>query len=132
MNRSGDIFVANPDFCPGVGRIVLIACDQMDLPPGALRLKTKGGTAGHNGLKSINTVIGQEFLPLYFGIGRPGPGETVVDYVLGIPESEQLLAIESCLNRAQAGVMMLLTQGLARAMNELNRKDHAETIQSPG
>ncbi len=131
MNLSGDIFAENVDFCPGPDRQLLIACDQMDLSPGCLRLKSRGGTAGHNGLKSINARIGQDFYPLYIGIGRPPLGVEVVDYVLGIPQAEEYSAINGALERAQLVVDLLLTEGIERTMNETNRKDHAEKAHSP-
>ena len=70
--------------CPMVlkrGDTLLVICDQMDLPPGRIRIKRRGGSAGHNGLKSIINNWGEDFIHLYIGIGRP-EGISVPDYVL--------------------------------------------------
>ena len=56
--------------------------DELDLPPGKLRMKTGGSTAGHKGLKSIEAHIGQEFRRMRIGIGHPGAKELVNGYVL--------------------------------------------------
>lgn len=122
MNRSGDILMDSPDFRPGPDRLLLVCCDQMDLLPGVLRLKRAGGSAGHNGLKSINAAIGAEFTPLYIGIGRPGEGVAVVDHVLGVPSEEERSLIDQAIVRAVRGIECLLLQGLDQAMNEINKK----------
>jgi PTH1 family peptidyl-tRNA hydrolase len=56
--------------------------DELDLPPGKLRMKTGGSTAGHKGLKSIEAHIGREFRRMRIGIGHPGAKELVNGYVL--------------------------------------------------
>jgi PTH1 family peptidyl-tRNA hydrolase len=125
MNRSGDILADNPDFRPGPDRMLLVCCDQMDLPSGSLRLKRQGGTAGHNGLKSIHAVIGTEFAPLYIGIGRPDAEMAVVDYVLGVPPEAERLAISDAVGRAARGVSVLLDRGIDPAIAEINKKTDA-------
>jgi PTH1 family peptidyl-tRNA hydrolase len=61
---------------------VVVLYDELDLPPGKLRIKTGGGTAGHKGLKSIEAHIGKEFRRMRIGIGHPGAKELVNGYVL--------------------------------------------------
>ena len=78
MNNSG---LAVPDNIPSDGRMVVIS-DQMDLPPGRIRIKRGGSSAGHNGLKSMIAAYGPDFIRVYIGIGRPEEGQTVVDHVL--------------------------------------------------
>ena len=61
---------------------VAVIYDELDLPPGKLRMKTGGGTAGHKGLKSLEAHIGKEFRRMRIGIGHPGARELVNGYVL--------------------------------------------------
>lgn len=61
---------------------VVVVYDELDLPPGKLRMKSGGGTAGHKGLKSIEAHIGKDFRRMRIGIGHPGARELVNGYVL--------------------------------------------------
>jgi PTH1 family peptidyl-tRNA hydrolase len=61
---------------------VVVIYDELDLPPGKLRMKGGGGTAGHRGLKSIEAHIGKDFRRMRIGIGHPGAKELVNGYVL--------------------------------------------------
>src|SRR5687768_7828318 len=61
---------------------VVVIYDELDLPPGKLRMKCGGGTAGHNGLESIEAHIGKDFRRMRIGIGHPGAKELVHGYVL--------------------------------------------------
>lgn len=61
---------------------VVVFHDELDLPPGKLRMKTGGGNAGHNGLRSISAHIGNDYRRVRFGIGHPGDKNMVEHYVL--------------------------------------------------
>jgi len=123
MNRSGDIF-------PGLLKkfrmnreSLLVLVDNMDLPPGQCRMKSKGSSAGHNGLKSISANLETgEYKRIYIGIGRPDLQTTVVDHVLGdIPEKEKeryTAAYEMC----SKALMDLAEFSLGTVINEFNRK----------
>lgn len=119
MNDSGAIF-SNPDFLPGAGRRILVAVDTMDLPVGTLRLKMKAGTAGHNGLKSIQAAIGAAYIPLYIGVGRPALGVTVIDHVLGDFTPPELGLLQVALAHAATCLEPLLDGDLEAAMNRFN------------
>lgn len=81
MNHSGKIADYFRDI-PTSEMVVI--CDQMDLPPGMIRVRRGGSSAGHNGLKSIIEEFGgSDFIRIYVGIGRPDEGVSVVDHVLG-------------------------------------------------
>jgi PTH1 family peptidyl-tRNA hydrolase len=124
MNRSGDILPVVekeigsalpdkhgvPSTDPGLSEetIFIIIVDNMDLVPGRLRMKMKGGTAGHNGLKSVSDYLGRNFVPLYVGIGRPHSEQTVIDYVLGVPEAAERKAHEDAISRGVRGIELLL------------------------
>lgn len=83
MNLSGEAVLPLMSYY-GIGMDdLLIIYDDLDLDIGKLRLREKGGSGGHNGLKSINQMLGsQEYKRIRIGIGRPDPGWNVVDHVL--------------------------------------------------
>jgi len=65
-----------------VGHIVVFH-DEIDLPPAKVRVKTGGGIAGHNGLRSISSHVGNDYRRVRIGVGHPGVKELVYPYVLG-------------------------------------------------
>lgn len=70
---------------------ILVAVDDLSLPLGQLRLRKKGSSGGHNGLKSIEALLGDGDYPrLRLGIGQPGPGIEVVDFVLAAFEKDEI------------------------------------------
>ena len=82
MNESGRaVGEAVHFFKLGLADIVVFH-DELDLPPGKLRVKTGGGNAGHNGLRSISAHIGNDYRRVRFGIGHPGDKKMVEHYVL--------------------------------------------------
>jgi PTH1 family peptidyl-tRNA hydrolase len=83
MNLSGDSVRAAMTFYKLVPGDVIVLHDELDLAPGKLKLKTGGGHAGHNGLRSIDAHIGPDFQRLRMGIGHPGDKRFVSNYVLG-------------------------------------------------
>jgi peptidyl-tRNA hydrolase, PTH1 family len=103
---------------------MLVVCDSLDLPPGALRLKLRGSSGGQKGLQSIIQTLGAEdFMRLSIGIGRPDHKEQVIDHVLGAPHRREEERIAAAVEKAAQAALMLLTDGPARVMNEVNRKE---------
>jgi len=82
MNRSGQTVGEAAGFFKLSPADILVIHDEVDLPPGKIRMKTGGGVAGHNGLKSIGSAIGSDFRRLRIGVGHPGAKERVPGYVL--------------------------------------------------
>ena len=82
MNRSGLSVGEAAKFFKVEASQVLVIHDEVDLPPGKIRMKTGGGVAGHNGLKSVSAAIGDGFRRLRIGVGHPGAKERVAGYVL--------------------------------------------------
>ena len=82
MNESGRAVGQAMRFFKLAPTDVLVIYDELDLPPGKLRMKAGGGTAGHKGLRSIEAHIGREFRRMRIGIGHPGASELVNGYVL--------------------------------------------------
>ncbi len=101
---------------------LLVVCDNLDLQPGQCRLKLKGSSAGHRGLKSIIAHAGtQEFRRIFVGIGRPEKPEDTIEYVLSDAREEACL-IDSGVERAAEGALMLLNQDSRKVMNVLNAR----------
>ncbi|GAB4369896.1 MAG: aminoacyl-tRNA hydrolase [Spirochaetales bacterium] len=123
MNRSGEVVPSILRYTDLPISSLLVICDTLDLPPGVIRLRRKGSSAGHNGLKSIITAVGSEdFMRLYLGIGRPSGGMSVVDYVLGRPGPEERAILQDSVLRAATAVVGILENGPEAIMNEINRK----------
>ena len=101
MNRSGLAVMALARYFKIPPEAILVVHDELDLPPGALRLKFAGGTGGHNGLKDITAHSGTaNYWRLRIGIGHPGDRQEVVNYVLKPPRLEEGKAIEESIERA--------------------------------
>jgi PTH1 family peptidyl-tRNA hydrolase len=82
MNESGRAVGEAMNFYKLELSDIVVFHDELDLPPGNLRVKTGGGNAGHNGLRSISAHIGNEYRRVRFGIGHPGNKDLVERYVL--------------------------------------------------
>jgi peptidyl-tRNA hydrolase, PTH1 family len=107
VNRSGQAVSALARFYRIAPAEILIAHDELDLKPGAVKLKEGGGSAGHNGLKDIAASLGTPaFWRLRIGIGHPREGalseQEVADYVLHRPRLEEQQAIDDAIVRALA------------------------------
>jgi PTH1 family peptidyl-tRNA hydrolase len=82
MNDSGRSVQDAARFYKLEPKDIVVMHDEVDLPPGKTRMKTGGGAAGHNGLRSIDAAIGQDYRRLRIGVGHPGVKEAVPGYVL--------------------------------------------------
>jgi PTH1 family peptidyl-tRNA hydrolase len=100
---------------------LLVILDDIALPFGTLRLRTKGSSAGHNGLKNIELLLaGQEYSRLRFGIGSEfGKGQQV-DYVLSNFSQEEFEKLPEIMKKANEMVLSFCTQGAARTMSQYN------------
>jgi PTH1 family peptidyl-tRNA hydrolase len=124
MNRSGEALHAVLRKSRVSLEDVLVVCDTLDLPPGVCRLKRKGGSAGHNGLKSIlRYAETDEIMRLYIGIGRPSTKSDVVRYVLEEPREEEEPLYDSAIGQAAHAIEQLPTTPITQVMNELNKRD---------
>jgi len=124
MNRSGDAIAPILQKSRLGIEQLLIVCDSIDLSPGVCRLKMRGGSGGHNGLKSVIQALGSEdFMRLCIGVGRPLSKEDVVRFVLEDPSDDEADLIQQGIDRAALGIIRLLTEPAEKVMHELNRKD---------
>lgn len=121
MNLSGKAVAALARFYKIVPESILVVHDELDIPPGQLRLKQGGGHGGHNGLRDIVAQLGsKEFLRLRVGIGHPGVSRDVSNYVLGkAPQSEQQ-DIDAAINEALRSLPQIMEGDLQPAMNRLH------------
>ena len=101
---------------------VLIIVDDLALPFGTLRMRTKGSSAGHNGLKNIELVLGgQDYSRLRFGIGNEfGKGQQV-NFVLSNFDEEEFQKMPEIIKRANEMVLSFCTIGPERTMNFYNK-----------
>ena len=102
---------------------LLIVVDDLALPFGTLRLKPKGSDAGHNGLKSIQELLGtQEYCRLRFGIGSDFSRGRQIDYVLGQFPANELSEMPEKMKRAIEIIKSFCLAGIQTTMNQFNSK----------
>ncbi len=124
MNRSGQAVGAVALFYKVPPEAILVAHDELDLPPGAARLKHGGGHGGHNGLRDTIRALGNNanFNRLRLGIGHPGSAAQVVGYVLKKAPADEQQLIDDAIDRA-ADILPIAAKGdWAGAMNRLHTK----------
>ncbi len=104
-----------------IERIIIIV-DDLNLPFGKIRLRKKGSDGGHNGLKSINQVVGQNNYPrIRIGVGNDFHKGKQVDYVLGEWSDEENDALPKIIDRTTKAILDLPVIGVGRTMTELNK-----------
>lgn len=128
MNESGRAVGAFAAFYRIGAGDILVAHDELDLPPGGVKLKFGGGLSGHNGLRDIAPALGtQDFWRLRIGIGHPrdtaASEREVVDYVLHAPRAEERDAIRDALARALDVWPLIAAHDMQAAMLQLHTKD---------
>lgn len=121
MNLSGNAVQALAKFYKITPSEILIAHDELDLPPGSVRLKRDGGHGGHNGLRDVFAKLStKEFYRLRLGVGHPGHRDDVVDFVLKRPSNADRQSIDAAIDKAIDVIPQLLADQLERAMNVLH------------
>lgn len=122
MNLSGQSVGAAAQFYRLLPEQILVAHDELDLPPGSARLKQGGGPGGHNGLKDIIAALGnqRDFLRLRIGIGHPGQARDVSDFVLKPPLANEQTLIDGAIDRALDALPQAIGGELNRAMTALH------------
>lgn len=125
MNRSGDVLsYIMRKTGTSVDDMILI-CDNMDLKPGMIRLKIKGSSAGHNGIKSIIDNTGRsDFKRLYIGVGRPDKGESIVDHVLGRFSADEQELFNESIEQGSEALISLSVKPLDQVMSDVNKKNN--------
>jgi peptidyl-tRNA hydrolase, PTH1 family len=126
MNRSGQSVAALANFYKISPAEILVIHDELDLPPGGIRLKQGGGNGGHNGLKDIQARLSTpDFWRLRLGIGHPRTlnlAQQVVDFVLHPPRKEEAPDIEQALHRSLLAWPRIAAGDFAGAQQQLHGK----------
>lgn len=121
MNQTGSVVKALLEALSLSPEALTIIHDDLDLELGRLRFKRYGGHGGHNGVLSIITALGTDrFCRLKIGIGRPGPDEDPVEFVLSPFAPEEMARVEAGVERAVEALDCLLKEGLEAAMNRFH------------
>lgn len=130
MNESGLAVAtlvrrAGIDLSDQPGALILIH-DELDLPSGRVKVKSGGGTAGHNGLKSVESHLHtNQYLRVRVGIGKPPGRQAGADYVLKRPGAAERAVLDEAAERAADAVELIITAGIEAAMNQVNAGDGA-------
>ncbi len=122
MNRSGQAVGAFAGFYRVPPEQILVAYDELDLPPGTARFKFDGGHGGHNGIRDIMSALGnaRNFYRLRIGIGHPGHASQVTGHVLSRASSEDALAIRQSMESALDCLDFALAGQWEKAMHQLH------------
>ncbi len=123
MNLSGKSVQAVAQFYKIPLSQVLVVHDELDIAPGALRLKQGGGHGGHNGLRDIIRLCGPDFWRLRVGIGHPGHASQVVNFVLQRAPSSEQQRIDAAIDRALQNLNDIVAGRMAAAMNVLHQRE---------
>lgn len=108
---------------PDPGERLVIVHDELDLPPGTVRIKAGGGTAGHNGLRSIEAHLHRrDFLRVRIGIGKPRSRAQGVEHVLKRPSRAEKELLAVAVEVAGDAVSSILADGVEVAMNQFNSR----------
>lgn len=128
MNLSGEAVGALVRWYKVQPEDILVVCDDLDLPVGKVRLRTKGSAGGQNGLDNIiHHLHTTEFPRLRLGIGRPNNSRgDAISYVLSIPGMDDRILLDTGEDKAVEAIEMVISQGLGTTMNMVNADPEAE------
>src|SRR4051812_32551322 len=122
MNDSGDAVQQALKFYKLDMDALTVFHDELDLAPMKVKVKVGGGTAGHNGLRSIDAALGPDFKRVRIGIGHPGHKDRVTPYVLGNYAKSEIEALSDLLGAIAAEAQWLAEGEDARFMSEIARR----------
>ena len=122
MNLSGDAVAQAAKFYKIPPEHVIVVSDEISLPIGKLRIRTKGSAGGHNGLKDIIAKLGTDAFPrIRIGVGAPPhPDYDMADWVLASFKNQDAEDMLAAAERAAQAAQCYITQGADRAMNRFN------------
>jgi peptidyl-tRNA hydrolase, PTH1 family len=131
MNASGAAVASVAHFYKAAPEEILVAYDELDFPPGKVRLKQGGGTAGHNGVADVVAHLGETFWRLRIGIGRPSAKGAGIDRVLSRPSKEEERLIRETIAAGADAIAVMLEEGAQVAMNRLHSQDAPAEPEGP-
>ena len=122
MNRSGECVKRLLNRFKVPQEQMLVIYDDIDLPPGKVRVRKNGGAGTHNGMRSIATALGKmEFPRIRVGTGDRPAGEDLAAWVLGRPSAAEQVLMDDAFDRAAEAVKIWVKDGIEKAMQEGNR-----------
>jgi len=122
MNRSGEAVAALAAYYNITPAHITVIHDDMDIPFGQLRIKIRGGSAGHRGIASIQEHLGEsEFTRLRFGVGKPDQEIAPVEYVLQEFTASEAESLQQVIQETIHCISVLFNDGPQVAMNEFHR-----------
>lgn len=127
MNLSGQAGASLRGFYKVADADVIVVHDDVDLPFGDVRVKQGGGHGGHNGLRDLSAKLGPGYVRVRFGVGRPPAGWDTADYVLANFTAEETEKVDAAVDEAADAVGLVVAQGVAAAMNLVNRRGELPT-----
>ncbi len=122
MNLSGKSVAAVKNFYKIPNEKIVVVHDDLDLPFGAVKFKKGGGNGGHNGLKSVDEHIGNDYIRLRVGIGRPQRKEEVVKYVLSDFTPEEIRKLNELIEHITAALKALGEESLEKVASLYSKK----------
>jgi peptidyl-tRNA hydrolase, PTH1 family len=132
MNSSGRPLQMMASFLKIAPADILVVHDELDFPPGVVKIKQGGGIAGHNGLKDISGRLGShDYWRLRIGIGHPAERHAVTDYVLHKPAQEERAAIDAAIDRALDALPLVLGGDMQGVMLKLHTEEKAAAVARP-
>lgn len=126
MNRSGQCVRAFVDYFKIPKERILVFHDDLDLGPGRIKVVSKGGAGGHNGIRSLAQHLGTtDFARVKIGIGRPvsnvqGQGQPVEKFVLSRMNADEIALFEARFDIVEEAVELFVRAGIERCMNQIN------------
>jgi len=122
MNASGEAIGSWLRYYKASPTDLVVVVDDADLPVGQIRIRARGGSGGHNGLRSVIAEVGGEnFIRVRMGIGRDASRGDMIAHVLRPFRKEDVTVVTEMVARAADAVAMIVTDGVERAMNCYNQ-----------
>lgn len=124
MNHSGRSLAAISSYYNIPPDRIIVVYDEIDLPPGTVRFKFRGGHGGHNGMRDIIQALGSaDFYRVRIGVGHPGHRDQVVPYVLGRPSKADREAINAAIDKVIAEIPAILRGDYEQVMHRLHTSE---------
>ena len=131
MNLSGDCIQALTHFFKVPPENLVVLCDDIDLPVGALRIRANGSAGTHNGLKSVVACMGGENFPrIRIGVGDERKGE-LADYVLGRPGAQEQELLAAAFDSAAEAALLIVDGKISDAQGKFNKKHQGKKQEEP-
>ena len=121
MNLSGEAIIQVIRFYKIPMEHVCVIYDDMDIEPGQIKIRKKGGAGSHNGMKSVvENLQTEDFARIRVGIGSPKEKQDAISYVIGAIPEEEIEILNKGVTQAAEAMISILTEGIDKAMNTFN------------